>query len=103
MSLTNDPNDPCIQKILPSGQQACYLVLSDEERKKGFVRPVRRSYIHKKCGGETTMGLALCETYARDPHFYGGTFCAFCGTHFNLVENGERQFHWKEDGQGVGE
>ena len=26
------------------GQQKAYVVLSDEERAKGFVRPVRRSY-----------------------------------------------------------
>ena len=30
----------------PVPQNAAYLVLSAEERAKGFVRPVRRSYIH---------------------------------------------------------
>lgn len=103
MGLTTDPNDEGIKKILPSGQQEKYLVLSEEERKKGFVRPLRRKYKHVACGTVTTMGLALCETYARDPHFYGGTFCAGCGNHFNLVKDGVRQFHWDEDGQGVGE
>lgn len=29
-----------------AGQQKGYVVLSDEERAKGFVRPVRRSYVH---------------------------------------------------------
>jgi len=29
-----------------TGQQKSYVVLSDEERAKGFVRPVRRSYVH---------------------------------------------------------
>jgi hypothetical protein len=29
-----------------TGQQKGYVVLSEEERAKGFVRPVRRSYIH---------------------------------------------------------
>lgn len=29
-----------------SGQHTSYWVLSDNERKKGFVRPVRDSYIH---------------------------------------------------------
>ena len=41
----------------------------------------------------TTMGLALAETYARDPHFYSGTMCVNCRTHFPLNE-----FKW-EDGE----
>lgn len=84
MGLETDPNAPCLKEILPNGQQKCYLVLSDEERAKGFVMPVHRSYTHLKCGVVTSMGLALCETYARDPKFYGGTFCCGCGAHFNL-------------------
>lgn len=68
------------------GQQKDYIVLSDEERGKGFVRPVRHSYVHKPCGVLTTMGLALAETYARDPTFYSGTFCCGCRDHFPLDE-----------------
>jgi hypothetical protein len=100
--ITTDENDPGLNKIRENGQQETYLVLSDEEKAKGFLRPVRRSYIHKKCGTLTTMAQSIAETYARDPSFYGGTFCCGCGTHFPLVEDGERQFHW-EDGTGVGE
>ena len=48
MGLTTDPHDGCTHEILPNGMQKCYLVLSEEERAKGFIRPVRRSYIHKK-------------------------------------------------------
>lgn len=104
MSLTTDPNDPALQKIEPSGMQEKYLVLSEEERAKGFVRPLRRAYRHLKCGAVTTMGLALCETYARDPSFYNGTYCASCGTHFRLIDTeGKRAFLWDEDGKGVGE
>jgi len=44
--LTTDPNDPNLKVIEPSGMQKSYLVLSEEERAKGFVRPVRRSYKH---------------------------------------------------------
>ena len=73
------------------------MVLAKEERAKGFVRPVRRSYVHTKCGTLTTMGQSLAETYARDPHFYSGTFCCGCGSHFPVGENGE--FVW-EDGSG---
>lgn len=64
--------------------QECYLVLSEEERGKGFARPVRYSYMHIACGYSTLMSRSLAETYARDPKFYGGTFCAHCGTHFPL-------------------
>ena len=72
-----------------TGMQKGYVVLSAAERAKGFVRPVRRSYKHLTCGSITTMGLALAETYARDPEFYSGTFCATCRAHFPLV-----QFVW---------
>ena len=84
MGLTTDRNDPGLRQTRPDGQQEVYLVLSEEERAKGFVRPVRRKYLHLRCGGVTTMGQALCETYARDPKFYGGTFCATCCGHFPL-------------------
>lgn len=87
------PPDRSHVELLPNGQQKGYIVLSAEERAKGFVKPVRRSYIHQKCGTLTTMGLSLAETYARDPNFYSGTFCCGCGTHFGLSE-----FHW-EDGE----
>jgi hypothetical protein len=84
MGLTTDPNDDCIKVIRPDGMQECYLILPESERKKGFVRPVRQAYIHLKCGAHTRMGLAIAETYARNPKFYGGTYCVNCGTHFNL-------------------
>jgi hypothetical protein len=77
--------------------QKAYVVLTPEERAKGFIRPLRRAYIHSKCGTETKMGLALCETYARDPFFYSGTFCVGCRAHFPVAE-----FSWVEDGAGVG-
>ena len=76
----------------PDGQQRGYVVLSAEERAKGFVRPVRRHYRHLKCGDQTTMGYALAETYARDPGFYGATFCVTCKAHFPVGPDGE--FVW---------
>ena len=42
-----------------TGQQKGYVVLSEDERSKGFVRPVRRTYKHLKCGSTTTMGQSL--------------------------------------------
>jgi len=80
-----------------TGQQKGYIALCPDERAKGFVRPVRRSYKHLPCGTITTMGLALAETYARDPGFYGGTFCCHCRSHFPLD-----QFVWEGTTEQVG-
>lgn len=83
-----------------TGQQLGYVVLAEEERAKGFVRPVRRSYVHLKCGSVTTMGQTIAETYARDPHFYNGTFCCACRNHFPIGEDGE--FVWDGTNEKVG-
>jgi hypothetical protein len=80
-----------------TGQHDGYIVLCDAERAKGFVRPYRDRYQHTTCGGVTTMGRALSETYARDPSFYGATFCCNCNAHFPVA-----QFVWSADGQPVG-
>jgi hypothetical protein len=151
MTLKTDPGS-VDTTILPSGQQREYLVLSDEERAKGFVRPVRRAYKHvgivgpkhpvrdltedehrsydsegyvkfedypegaaavgrfwtqasldkvgKGCGTVTTMAPALAETYAREPSFYGGTFCAGCRVHLPVGADGE--FVWDGTDERVG-
>lgn len=149
MGLTTDASDPALKCTRGDGQQEVYLVLSEEERAKGFVRPVRRFYKHVGCrpknptrpltaeeserykahgyvayeeyppgesslvgrfwtaaqlnggcGTVTTMGAALAETYARDPQFYGATFCCGCGKHLPVGEHGE--FVWEPDGTRVG-
>lgn len=100
MTTTEDPNDPRLRNIEASGMQETYLVLSQEERDKGFVRQLRHSYVHDRCGRVTTMAPALAETYARDPHFYGGTFCAHCGTHYPVGAGGE--FVWAGTDERVG-
>jgi hypothetical protein len=91
------------RELRPNGQQKAYVVLSAEERARGFVRPLRRSYVHagvggkfyrgdliqpgaNGCGAVTTMSAAIAETYARDPAFYSGTFCVGCGVHRPLAE-----------------
>lgn len=100
MSTTDDRNDPGLRNIDPDTRmQERYLVLSDEERGKGFVRPVRRTYVHVKCGTATTMGQAIAETYARDPHFYSGTYCASCRDHFPVGPDGE--FVWQVPREGT--
>lgn len=138
-----------------TGLQKDYIVLSDVERAKGFVRPVRASYVHvgpkpigtlrdltpeeqerykdhdyvkyevypqpnpsgssavgrlwtrdqyarflQPCGGRTTMGDRLAETYARDPKFYSGTFCSYCRAHFDVGAKGE--FVWDGTEERVG-
>jgi hypothetical protein len=137
------------RELKDNGQQKDYLVLTEAERKKGFVRQVRTTYRHvglarpanplrdltdeekerfqrfnyakyeqypsgsaivgkywttdklakigNGCQTITTMGHALAETYARDPKFYGGTFCVGCGTHFP-VDN----FVWEGTDERVG-
>lgn len=134
-----------------TGQHEAYWVLSEDERAKGFVRPVRRSYRHvgrgpccakprdlgkplppKRvtwvclddpdhdgectswmpvtaadldraqrtrmvggCDTVTSMGLAIAETYARDPKYYGATFCVGCRAHLPVGASGE--FVWVGD------
>lgn len=106
MAVTDDPHDPELSHGVddaPTEMANVYLVLSAEERAKGFVRPVRRTYVHAEalggCGAATTMGPALAETYARQPSFYGATWCAGCQMHRPVGENGE--FVW-ETGEKVG-
>lgn len=119
MSLTTDRNDPKLKEGQKNttGQHEIYLVLSEEERAKGFVRPVRHKYVHvgingheidpndmskhgrtgNACGALTKMGQALAETYARDPKFYGATFCVGCNKHLPVDE-----FIWDGTNEKVG-
>ena len=95
------PITPDHREINPeTGMQKGYVVLSEEERAKGFVRPLRLTYLHEKCGGVTRMGVAIAETYARDPFFYDGTYCVFCKGHFPVGPEGE--FTWTDTTEKVG-
>ncbi len=102
--ITTDPADADLthgSDAAPAPQADAYLVLSDEERAKGFVRPVRRSYVHSKadpaCGALTKMSVAIAETYARDPKFYVGTYCVGCKMHRPVGE-----FTWDGTDEEVG-
>lgn len=102
MGTTSDPSDPRLTHGVdtePVQQAPVYLVLSEADRASGFVRPLRASYTHEVCGSVTTMGRAIAETYAREPGFYGSTFCAQCGKHRPVGADGE--FVWP-DGSKVG-
>lgn len=91
MPTTDDPNDPRLTRGGdPEGAQVpqapVYLVASPEELAKGFIRPVRDAYTHTTCGTVTTMSRDLAQTYARDPHFYGNTYCCACRRHVPVAE-----------------
>jgi hypothetical protein len=43
------------------------------------------------------MALSIAETFARDPRFYGGTFCVGCRKHFPCD-----QFVWVGTDEQVG-
>lgn len=123
--LTDDPTDPRLTRGVddaPVPQADAYLVLSEAERARGFVRPVRRAYVHVgpdgaetdlqdprhhgrtlsvlgdlACGRVTRMSLEIAETYARDPHFYGATYCVGCQAHLPVAE-----FVWDGTDERVG-
>ena len=89
MGLTTDRNDPGLgygTNDSPVPQNEKYLVLPPEELAKGLVEPYRNKYVHLTCGAQTTMGETLSQTYARDPRFYGATYCAHCKMHRTLDE-----------------
>lgn len=83
-------SSPAPAEIDPAtGMHKDYWILSERERARGFVRPVRRSYVHEVCGSMTRMADAIAETYARNPQFYSHTFCCSCRKHFHVSG-----FHW---------
>lgn len=93
MSITTDPNDPRLAPYRGKGhdeapvpQQDVYLALPPEDIAKGYVKPYRDTYRHATCGTTTKMPDATAATYARDPWFYGGTYCVRCGMHRDLAE-----------------
>lgn len=158
MGITTDPKDPRLGKGVddnPVPQNEVYLILSEEERAKGFVRPVRNAYVHigrktdlrggtieplppeeaKRygskeyvfflrypesesplvgraltqeeadnigkyvggCGTVTRMAKDISETYARNPKFYGATYCIKCKKHLPVDE-----FIWDGTNEKVG-
>lgn len=85
---------------LHDGQKADHWVLCPEERAKGYIRPVRDQYKHLVCGTVTRMPQACAETYARQPSYYGSTFCCGCREYLPVGAGG--QFVWLDDGTRVG-
>jgi hypothetical protein len=99
MSLTTDPKHPDLGRgsdEKPVEQNKVYLVLSADDLAKGFVKPFRSSYKHLTCSTTTKMAHEIAATYARDPWFYGSTYCVHCCMHRPLSE-----FIWEPDGESM--
>lgn len=99
MSTTEDPDDPRLTSgadDAPVPQAEVYLVLTEAERARHFVRPYRDRYVHDACSTVTTMNAAIAETYARDPKFYGSTYCVRCAMHRPVGE-----FRWDDEAREV--
>ena len=79
---------------------ACFEEYPESEGPKGKYWTTKQ--LSSGCGTVTTMGRAIAETYARDPKYYGSTFCCGCGVHLPVGEAGE--FVWMtEDGKETSE
>lgn len=100
MTHTTDPLDPRLgygPDTEPAPQNPAYLVLTDAEIAKGFIRPFRDAYRHLTCGTVTRMSRKIAETYATEPGFYGSTYCAGCHMHRSVDE-----FVWDGTDEKVG-
>lgn len=93
------PLDDEQQRLFGHAGYECFEAYPDgsPEAAKGTGRFWTKAELESGCGTVTSMGLALCETYARDPKFYGSTFCVGCNRHLPVAE-----FVWSEDGARVG-
>lgn len=98
--LTTDPTDQRLGHSIddePVEQNDAYLVLPDEELESDkLVTKLRVDYVHI-CGTVTTIDMRIAKTWARDPNFYGATYCTSCKEHRPLSE-----FKWC-DGTPMGE
>jgi len=101
VTLSGNPPEPGYKGPAPApidpttGMHKDYWVLSSEERARGFVRPLRKTYRHLACGALTTMSDSIAQTYARNPYFYNATYCTRCMRHFPVGKDGE--FIWPDE------
>lgn len=77
MSFTTDKTDPELgwgSNDSPVPQNKKYLVLSEEERSKGFVRPLRTTYIHRGryVGKKEVRPLTEDEVQRYEKYGYAG-------------------------------
>lgn len=90
----NDANEFDYGEKQPDGQYENYPTTEEGEP----VQPVRRKYVHDDdengCGTVTRMSTSIARSVARDPEYYGKTFCADCGEHVPVSE-----VSWAVDGE----
>lgn len=99
---------PREETILPPGYVAMVCVLEPHEGDCTCWRGITAAELERMtrvgrlggCDSVTSMGRAIAETYARDPKFYGSTFCCGCGAHFPVGADGE--FVWDGTRERVG-
>lgn len=65
------PEDRGHTKLKPNGQQQDYVVLTPEERAKGFVKPLRDSYIHRGAPALSNNLRDLTEQEQQEHGKYG--------------------------------
>lgn len=73
-NVTTTDGAPFDPTIGPNGQQKNYVVLTEEERAKGFVRPLRRTYRHV---GPPGPKHPLRDLTAEEDRSYGDTYVKF--------------------------
>lgn len=110
------------QHVGPPGPKFPLRDLTDEERARydghGYVKfepypegfkgsatgslwtQERLDAVGKGCGTVTSMPKSIAETYARQPNYYGSTFCCGCGKYLRVGANGE--FVWAGTNERVG-
>lgn len=96
MSWADQPRDVCGRFTSRPIKKATY-ILTDKERDRGYVRPVRQTYTHKKCGKDTMLAIALAQGFAGDLSFLREAYCTTCGKHFPVSD-----FLWEETEEEVG-
>lgn len=62
-----------------------------------FWTQERLDNIDGGCGTLTRMAYSIAQTYAKDPTYYGKTFCAHCRVHLPVAE-----FTWNNSQERVG-
>lgn len=72
--------------------------LSPEDRKQGFIRPLRFTYTHIACGRDTAMGEGSARLWAKAPQHSDVTWCARC-----QIERPVREFVWLGSSEHVGD
>lgn len=81
--LTTDRNDPNLHEKEENGQNKAYLVMTDEEIKAGFVRPVRRTYVHV---GRKYYGF---KPFENPEYIDGKEYVGVLASHESYKDNGK--------------